>query len=43
MPFLHLISEGRGRRGQGGFALKAEEVRQCEDREEEPIHWEAGL
>ena len=34
---------GRGRRGQGDFDLKAEEARQCEEREEEPIHWEAGL
>ena len=44
-PFkcLHLISVGRGRRGQGGFDLKAEEVRQWEACEDEPIHWEVGL
>ena len=37
------MSVGKGRRGQGVFDLNAEEVRQCEAREEEPIHWEVGL
>ena len=43
LRFLHLMSVGKGRRGQGVFDLNAEEVRQCEAREEEPIHWEVGL
>ena len=37
------MSVGRGSRGQGVFDLNAEEVRQCEAREEEPIHCEVGL